>query len=268
MSSFEQYLAVGERAARAGGQLLLKLRGRVSPREKGPRDLVTDADLASQSAIEELIRGSVPDHRFVGEETGFATPLPRGSTNASEYRWIVDPLDGTANYVHGFQAYCVSVALERAGEPVVGVVYDPVRDECFAASAGGGTYLNGERVYVSGCRRLREALVGASFSANVPRDSEEISRFVEVLVASQSIRRLGSTALMMSYVAAGRLDAYWSTGAKVWDVAAGVVLVREAGGVITSVDGLPFQLPRPWVAASGAPELHAELLAALARGAP
>jgi myo-inositol-1(or 4)-monophosphatase len=243
---------------------LLDLRGRVAVREKAPRDLVTEADLASQCAIHELIRGCFPAHGFVGEETPSSALSSCGSSNAAEYRWIVDPLDGTVNYVHGLQAYCVSVALEHAGAPIVGVVYDPVRDECFSASAGGGVCLNGDRVRVSACRRLCEALVGASFSANVQRDSEEITRFVEVLAASQSVRRLGSAALTMSYVAAGRLDAYWATGAKSWDVAAGVLLVREAGGVLTSVDGSPFQLRHPLLAASSTPELHAELLGALA----
>ena len=180
---------------------LLAWQGRISSREKSPRDLVTEADLASQQAIEGVIRESFPEHGFVGEEGD-----PSTSQSESEYRWYVDPLDGTANYVHGMRPYCVSVALARGNEVLVGVVYDPTHDECFQACRGMGALLNGSSVRVSGCCRMDQAMIASSFSANVQRDSEEIRQFVEISAESQSLRRIGSAALNLCYLGGGRLD--------------------------------------------------------------
>ena len=257
-----EYITVCEQSARQGGQVLRDWQGRINPREKAPKDLVSEADLASQRAIYNIIHRAFPAHDFLGEEDDPSDKTQR----ESEFRWIVDPLDGTVNYVHGLPAYSVSVALECRGELQVGVVYDPVADECFSAVRGEGAWLNGAKISVSGCESLRTALAAASLSANVSRDSEEVGRFLDVLEKCQALRRLGSAALNLAYLAAGRIDAYWATSVKVWDVAAGLLLVREAGGVISEVDGEPFDLSRPQFAAAATSELHAELIATLKRG--
>ncbi|MFV1964084.1 MAG: inositol monophosphatase [Pirellulaceae bacterium] len=257
----DPFFEVCEEAARVGGRILCDFLGCAAAREKGPRDLVTEADLASQEAIRDMVLTAFPDHRFVGEEEipGVAESTPEPS-NESPYRWIVDPLDGTVNYVHQMPTFSVSVALERAGEILVGVVYDPIREECFSARAHGGAHLNGTSLQTSDCSQLSEALVAASFSANVQRGSPEIDRFIDVLVACQSMRRLGSAALNLSYVAAGRLDAYYATNVRAWDVAAGILIVRESGGVVASIDGTPFQLDHPKFVAASSRELHAQLI--------
>ena len=184
-----EYIKVCEQAARKGGQVLLDWQDRINPREKAPKDLVSEADFESQRAIQEIIQGVFPDHGFLGEEGDPNLP----GENGSEFRWIVDPLDGTVNYVHRLPAYSVSVALERCGQLQVGVVYDPVADECFSAVRGEGAFLNAARISVSDCQSLRTALVAASLSPGVSRDSEEISRFLNVLVECQALRRLGSS---------------------------------------------------------------------------
>ena len=258
----QEYITVCEQAARLGGQVLLDWQGRINPREKAPKDLVSEADLASQRAIYEVIHGKFPDHDFLGEEEDPSEIAQR----EAEFRWIVDPLDGTVNYVHRLPAYSVSVALERRGELQVGVVYDPSADECFSAVRGEGAFLNGAKISVSDCESLRTALVAASLSPGVARDSEEVDRFLDVLVECQALRRMGSAALNLAYLAAGRLDAYWGTSVKVWDVAAGLLLVREAGGLMSGVEGEPFDLSRPHFAAAATPALHAELVATLKRG--
>ncbi len=257
-----EYITVCEQAARKGGEVLLDWQGRINPREKAPKDLVSEADFASQRAIHEIIHAAFPDHDFLGEEGDPSEKAQR----KSEFCWIVDPLDGTVNYVHRLPAFSVSVALEHRGELQVGVVYDPIADECFSAVRGEGALLNGEKISVSDCVSLREALAAASFSAGVTRESEEISRFLDVLVKCQALRRMGSAALNLAYLASGRLDAYWATSVKVWDVAAGLLLVREAGGLMSGVDGEPFDLSRPQFAAAATPALHAELVATLKRG--
>lgn len=271
----DEYFNVCEEAARSGGRILRDYLGRVAVREKGPRDLVTEADLASQEAIKNTLLSAFPEHRFVGEEET-ADDGPQASGNGdreahrtesddSPYRWIVDPLDGTTNYVHQMPTFSVSVALERSGEILVGVIYDPIREECFSAKAGGGAHLNGVSLRTSGCGSLSKALVAASFSANIQRDSLEIDRFIDVLVACQSMRRLGSAALNLSYLAAGRLDAYYATSVCTWDVAAGILIAREAGGIVTAIDGTPFRLDHPHFVAASSAELHTELLRVLER---
>jgi len=264
MSDLDGLMQTAQRAATTAGAILLDLRGRITAREKGPADLVTEADLAAQAAIRQILCAADPTILFVGEED---TPAERATFAATQTAhaacWIVDPLDGTANYVHGLDNYAVSIALCQGPEIVLGVVYDPVRSQMFTARAQGGAYLNGQRLQASGVTRLDAALVAASFAARVPPNSPEVTRFVQVLHQCQAIRRLGSAALNLCYVAAGKLDAYWATSVKSWDIAAGVLLVREAGGVITSIDGTPFDLQRPLLVSAATPTLHAEMLATL-----
>ena len=256
-----EFLDVSRRAARAAGDVLLSWQDRIRPREKGVKDLVTEADLASQETIRKILLDAFPDHRFVGEED---TPGAAGEGD-SEYRWIVDPLDGTVNYVHRLQTFSVSIALEKAGELLCGVVFDPVMDDWYWAEAGQGAWRNERRLQTSDCSALREALLAASFSANLEPGSLEVRRFEQVMCASQAVRRLGSAALNLCYVAAGGLDGYWATSVKAWDVAAGFLIVQEAGGIITGLDGGDVSLDNPKFVASANTGLHTQFIEALGR---
>jgi myo-inositol-1(or 4)-monophosphatase len=262
------FLNICVQAAREGGRVLLDWQDRFEVREKGRNDLVTQADEAAQEAIRAVLLGRFPDHDFLGEEEaaerktrGEPAILPRRSA----YRWIVDPLDGTANYVHRLPAYAVSIALEHEGELVCGCVLDPLAEECFTAARNEGAKLNGRPIRVSQCQRIDRAMVAVSFSPNVPRGSIEISRFVEALHAAQAVRRLGSAALNLCYIAAGRLDVYWATSVQAWDVAAGVLIVREAGGVVTALDGGSLDLEHPELSAAATAALHHDVQQVLQR---
>jgi myo-inositol-1(or 4)-monophosphatase len=252
MNDINEYLGVCEKAVRAGGAVVQDWAGRFDVRKKGPADLVTQADLASQEAVRQTVLGAFPDHCLLGEETSGNENPPR-----KEYRWIVDPLDGTTNYVHGVPHYCVSLALERNGELLVAAVFDPVHDECYTAAAGCGAHLNGRPIHASGVASLGDALAVVSFPARVERDSLEVRAFLEMLPHSQAIRRTGSAALNLCYIAAGRFDLYWSYTTHIWDIAAGVLLVREAGGLVTAPDGGRFDLESATLLASATPSIHA-----------
>jgi myo-inositol-1(or 4)-monophosphatase len=224
--------------------------GRASAREKGPSDLVTQADLASQEAIRGVLLVEFPRHGMVSEEAEGQLDV------AKEYCWVVDPLDGTTNYVHQVPHYAVSVALVHYGRPIVGAVLDPVRDECFTCARGEGAFLNGRPIRTSDVQELSRALATASFAAKVQPGSREIDQFVAAVLACQAVRRTGSAALNLCYVACGRVDAFWALSTYAWDVAAGALLVEEAGGVVTSVDGGPFDLRKPHPIATANPTLH------------
>jgi myo-inositol-1(or 4)-monophosphatase len=169
------------------------------------------------------------------------------------------------NYVHHLRSYAVSVALERQGEILVATVYDPELEECYTAERGKGAFLNGERLHPSECRSLDQALVAASLPAHAPRGSVEVVRLVEAIHACRGVRRLGSAALNLCYLAQGRLDGYWATSVKIWDIAAGMLIVQEAGAIISSLDGGPVDFETAWFAAAATPELHRELLGLLNR---
>jgi myo-inositol-1(or 4)-monophosphatase len=251
------YLRVCEQAARSGGQVLLDWVDRFSIREKGPSDLVTEADLASQETIKRIVLEAFPTHGFLAEEGGFVDSPQEG------WRWIVDPLDGTTNYAHRVPQYAVSIALEHAGELVAAAIYDPVAQECYTAAAGKGAFLNGRAIRVSSTSALEYALVAVSFPACVARDSIDVSAFIEALLACQAVRRMGSAALNLAYVAAGRFDAAYAAETKAWDVAAGWLLVREAGGIVTDLNGSAASLSRPRFLAASGSELHARLVGLL-----
>ncbi len=206
---------------------------------KGTTDLVTEVDVKSQQVITETILDSFPDHSILSEEVGGHI---EGSSDA---RWIVDPLDGTTNFVHGFPLVCVSIALEVAGELVLGVVHNPFMNELFSACKGEGAFCNGQPIRVSTVGVLQDSLISTGFPYNVePQLDQIITRFTRVLTATQGMRRPGSAALDLCYVAYGAFEAFFEQGLKVWDMAAGVVLVREAGGMVTDLDGGAFDLPR------------------------
>jgi myo-inositol-1(or 4)-monophosphatase len=250
-------------AARRGAAALEEWRSRFQVREKGRFDLVTDADLASQRAVSSYLHECFPDHAFVGEEEGALKTRPAPDAPPT---WICDPLDGTTNYVHDFPMYCVSIGLQVAGELVVGVVHDPRHNEVFVAAKGQGAWLGSRRLQTSPAASLDEALLATGFPPDLRGQERTLEWFRYFSLRSRSLRRTGSTALNLAYLAAGRFDGYWAFDNKAWDVAGGVVLVREAGGVITNVDGSPFDPYTPDAVASNGP-LHPLLLEAL-RGEP
>jgi myo-inositol-1(or 4)-monophosphatase len=240
-------------AAKIGGAVLQEWRHKFTAREKSPADLVTEADVASQQAVFEYIHERYPDHRFLGEEG-----LDRGNSD-SPVRWIIDPLDGTSNYVHGFPYYAVSIGVERAGELLAGAVFDPTRDELFAAAQGGGATLNGVQIEVSTQSKLHSALCMASLPVKSDRSHPAVQRFLRVLEHAQHVQRTGSAALNLCGVACGRIDAFWSHNLKPWDMAAGVVIVREAGGRVTTAGGDVFDVNKPDLLATNGNEVHEEL---------
>jgi myo-inositol-1(or 4)-monophosphatase len=246
-------------AVRIGGEILKEYCGKVVAHEKAPRDLVTQADLASQKAIELYLKQLFPEHLFLGEESDAATLNQVSENRDGRVRWVIDPLDGTTNFVHQLPNYCVSVAVERDGVIWAGAVYNPVSDECFHAGRGRGAWLNHDPIKASSCSKLNEALLAVGFSAGIKRGSVEVRRFEELLYEARAIRRLGSAALNLCYVAAGRLDGFFATSVKPWDVAAGVLLIEEAGGIVTGIDGSPFDLIRAHVAAAATREVHAQM---------
>lgn len=252
-------------AVRAAGQILLDHLGRVSVRLKGPGDLVTEADFAAQHAIRQIVASHFPDHGFVGEEADRKEVPPGESSRQPDYVWYVDPLDGTTNFVHGLQHFAVSIGVAWQGELVCGVVYDPNTKECFAALRGGGATLNGQPLRTSATTDLGDALVAVSLPVHAQRGERHVEQVLDVIGVCQSVRRMGSAALNLCYLAAGRFDAYWDTKTQIWDVAAGVLIVQEAGGVVTGLDGSPFDLARPAVVAAANETLHRELMGLLLR---
>jgi myo-inositol-1(or 4)-monophosphatase len=253
---FSEWRSVAEEAARLGAVQLESWRARFSVREKAHADLVTEADHASQHAIRTFLAERFPSHAFVGEEDPGAKD---GRALSATPTWVVDPLDGTANYVHDVPAYCVSIGLFADGQPVVGAIYDPRQDEMFSAAKDQGATLNGKRIRVSEIGELRRALLSTGFPPD-PDCQERNFKWWRVLsFQTQALRRMGSTALNMAYVAAGRFDGYWAFDNWAWDVAAGIVLVNEAGGKVTRIDGSTSDAFRPDIVAAN-PELHAALI--------
>jgi myo-inositol-1(or 4)-monophosphatase len=258
---FLEYVPAAEEAARVAGRILRDWAGRFTVSEKGPADLVTEADVASQTAIHQILHERFPDHGFLGEE-GLST-----ATGAGNFRWVIDPLDGTSNYVHGFPYYAVSIGLEFRGELTAGVIYDPTRDEMFSAALGEGARLNGRLIQCSRFTPLNKAMVIASFPPGVTAGSEPIARFLNVLPHAQTIHRSGSAALNLAYIAAGRLDGFWSTSLKPWDVAAGAVIVSEAGGRVTRIDCQKLDIHVADLLCTNGTSIHDELSALLSRKA-
>lgn len=254
MAVNDEFLKVCEEAARAAGAVLLEWSPRFSVREKGPADLVTEADVAAQEEIQRRILDKFPDHGFLGEESG------KDINPGAEHRWIVDPLDGTTNYVHQVAYYCVSIGLEHNGELIVGVIYDPVSKDCYTATKGGGAFLNGtQRLQVRDTKDLGDALVSTSISPRAQPESAEMRDLAQIVSRCRTVRRMGSAALNLCQIAAGRFDAYWAENNKAWDIAAGFVILREAGGYIASLDGSEVDLKNPKFIAACTPELHAEM---------
>jgi len=251
-------MQVAVEAAHAAGQVLCDMLETASVREKAPKDLVTDADVAAQNEIQQRIAAVFPTHSFLGEESS-DQPVTPATAHVEPWRWVVDPLDGTVNFVHRLPNFAVSIALMNRDTTVLGVVFDPMAKEMYAATLGGGATINGKPLRSSLCTKLNAALVAASFPPNIQRGSVEVEQFIEILIQSQSVRRLGSAALNLCYVGHGRLDGYWASCLKVWDVAAGALIADEAGAVLRKQNGDIFD---PWLdelIATSTQELHGEL---------
>jgi myo-inositol-1(or 4)-monophosphatase len=251
-NSKEDFLTPLQELAREAGALLMSFFGKVSIEYKGDVDLVTKADRASEKMIVERIRKQWPDHDLIGEEGS------RRETG-SDYRWYIDPLDGTTNFAHGYPVFCVSLALEYKGERIAGVIFDPTRDEIFAAEKGSGAQLNGQPARVSATPRLKESLVATGFPSHKRHKNPNINFYHQITLRSHGVRRAGSAALDLCYLACGRFDAYWEFNLNSWDTAAGVLIVEEAGGKVTNFTGGPFNIDSREVLASNT-LLHGELL--------
>jgi myo-inositol-1(or 4)-monophosphatase len=251
------YREVAGGAARAAGQLLRERYGQPQHVEyKGEIDLVTPLDRQAEALIVQRIHAAFPGHTIVAEEGS-------GTAGSREHRWLVDPLDGTVNYAHGYPVFSVSIAYERAGQVVLGVVYDPLRDELFCAEAGVGATLNGRPLRVSATDALVRSLLTTGFPYDRTLYPAALRRWDALIYQAQALRRGGSAALDLCCVAAGRCDGYWEQPIQPWDVAAGLLLVAEAGGQVTSLTGGPPDVYSGELCATNG-HIHAELLAALA----
>jgi myo-inositol-1(or 4)-monophosphatase len=253
------YLETAVEIAREAGALLANyLERRIGYERKGEFDLVTEADRASERLVVERLRTHFPSHQIVAEEGG-------GHESASEYRWFVDPLDGTTNFAHSFPVFNVTLGLERAGEMIAGVVYDPVRQEMFTAERGAGAYLNNHRMKVSSVNALGDSLASTGFPSRKRHHNVNIHFYYQLAMASHGVRRTGSAAIDLADVACGRLDFFWEFGLKPWDMAAGTLLVREAGGRTSDMKGGPHSVTgsEHLLADNGA--LHDEVLAMFGR---
>jgi myo-inositol-1(or 4)-monophosphatase len=239
-------------AREAGALLMDYFHRRVTIEYKGEADLVTIADRTSEALIRQRLHEVWPSHDILGEEGGL-------QDTGSDYRWYVDPLDGTTNFAHSFPVFCVSMALEYKGQRIAGVIYDPTRDELFAAEQGSGAYLNGQPIHVSQTAKLAESLVATGFPSHKRHKNPNIFFYHQITLRTHGVRRAGSAALDLCCVASGRFDGFWEFNLNPWDTAAGVLIVQEAGGKISNFHGGPFELnSRETLASNGL--IHEALL--------
>lgn len=257
--SVEHFAQFAEATARAAGAILRERFGQVHDvRFKGPLDMVTEADQAAEALIAARLTSAFPAHDLLGEEGS------RGSCADGDFRWVIDPLDGTTNFTHGLPTFAVSIALEERGIPLVGAVYDPMRDELFMARRHGGATLNGERLCVSAVDTLFGSLLVTGFSYDLTVRARQAETWRDLLTRVQAIRQTGSAALNLCYIAAGRLDGYWERGISAWDVAAGALMVQEAGGAVTNMSGGPFRSDERQILATNG-GIHRQLLDVIAQ---
>lgn len=240
-----EFLDVAVKAAREAGSFLLGTRNSsLVIEKKGMVDLVTDADRKSEKLIRDIIKVEFPNHRFIAEEGTSA----RGD---SEYKWLVDPLDGTTNYAHGFPIWCVSIGLLKGNDIIAGCVYNPSLDECFTAEAGSGAFVNGQRIRVSQTANLDDCLLATGFPYDIRTSPDDnLKEFTAFYKKAQAVRRAGAAALDLAYVACGRLDGFWEFKLSPWDIAAGILLVKEAGGKVTSYSGDAYDVHKGQILAS------------------
>jgi len=246
------------KAARRAGAIINRASldlERLNVARKGPKDYVTEVDRAAEESIIDILRTAYPEHGFLGEESGMHAA--QGDAAQPEFQWVIDPLDGTTNFIHGFQHYAVSIALMHRGQAAHVVIYDPSRNEMFTASRGSGAFLNDRRVRVSSCVRYHDALL----ASHIPQSTAlpATSPFVPMLADCAAARRTGSTVLDLAWVACGRLDGFCGVGLKPWDMAAGGLLVLEAGGLIADFQGEQGWLETGNVLAA-APKIFAQMM--------
>lgn len=248
-------LNIAIKAARRAGQVINRAAqdiDRLTVTRKGHADFVSEVDRTAEATIIDILRDSYPDHAFLGEEGG--------AIGASEFQWIIDPLDGTTNFLHGFPMYAVSIALLHKGVITQGVVYDPLHNDLFTATRGSGAYLNDHRIRVSQQTRMEDALIGSGFPfSNMEHQARYLRMFAQVMARTAGIRRPSSAALDLAYTAAGRYDGFWEMGLKSWDMAAGVLLVQEAGGLVSDLEGNDQYLSSGHIVA-GTPKIFTQLL--------
>jgi myo-inositol-1(or 4)-monophosphatase len=244
-------LNIAVRAARSAGEIILRSADKASHLavdSKGKNDFATEIDRLAEKEIISIIKAAYPEHSILAEESG--------EHAGNDFVWIIDPLDGTTNFIHGFPQYAVSIALKYKDRIEIGVVYDPQRDELFTAKRGGGAMLNNRRLRVTALTSMKGALIGTGFPFKVPQHLDAyLNMFLAITIDSAGIRRAGSAALDLAYLAAGRLDAFWEIELKEWDMAAGILLVKEAGGVATD-----FSFKDNYLASgnliAGSPRMH------------
>jgi len=258
MDNYRLQLEVAVEAAHlAGSYQRHRFTSAIAVDMKGDKDLVTEVDRESERLIVTHLLNAFPTDNIVAEEGEY----PQGE---STLRWIIDPLDGTTNYAHGFPWFCISIGLEEAGVIVAGVIYNPVHNELFTAISGGGAFLNGRKLQVSARSPLQNSLLGTGFPYDCATDpSNNFEHFICFQKAARGIRRAGAAALDLAYVAAGRLDGFWELKLKPWDVAAGILMVREAGGAVSTFDGSPYDIFNNRIVASNS-LIHDEMIALLA----
>jgi myo-inositol-1(or 4)-monophosphatase len=244
--------------AREAGKILLdKFGKKINITKKGDINLVTEADLASEKFIIEQIKSYYPKHSILAEESGAAI-----ADSSSVLKWIIDPLDGTTNFAHGYPCFCVTIALEFEGEIVIGVTFDPTRDEMFSAEKGSGAFLNNKKIRVSDTEKLGDALICTGFPYDVAERDNFARHFTKFVENARGIRRDGSAAIDMAYVACGRFDGFWEEGLNPWDVAAGKLLIEEAGGRVSYYDNSEFSIYQPPICADNG-LIHGEMLSIL-----
>jgi len=255
----EELKRIALKAVKGGGAILMEYLGKVQSIDyKGEINLVTEADRRSEEVVMGIIKDSYPDHRMLAEETG-------DSGESSSFKWIIDPLDGTTNYAHGYPCFCISLAIEHEGEVIYATVYDPVREELFTAEKGKGAYLNGKAIKVSSTQQLNQSLLCTGFPYDVRNDmNSNILHFRNFLLKTQAVRRDGSAALDLCYTATGRFDGFWEQKLFPWDVAAGSLLVTEAGGNLSNFKGENFSIyDKEIVASNGI--IHNQMIEVLRR---
>lgn len=223
---------------------------------KGPIDLVTEIDTKAEALLVSRIQGAFPTHTIVAEEAG----LLQGS---SEHRWFIDPVDGTSNYSRGVPMFCVSIAYAFQGKMLLAAVYEPLRDESFYAEKGQGAFLNGSPIHVSETADLLGSMLVTGFPYDMNQEHNNVDNFINLVKKAHTVRRLGSAVLDQAYVAMGRLDGYWEAGVSAWDIAAGTLLIEEAGGLVTRMNGSPDYMKPPYDILAANPVLHRILLAEL-----
>jgi myo-inositol-1(or 4)-monophosphatase len=260
-------LTIAIRAARKAGRIITRAAEDVDSikfARKSANDFVSEVDRAAEASIIETLLGAYPTHHILGEESGFSAGSTPDAYLDSDYVWIIDPLDGTTNFLHGLPQYCVSIGLMQKGVMSQAVVYDPHRDELFSASKGGGAFLNDRRIRVSRREKLMESVIGTGFPfKELSLLDQYLSHFKAITLEGASLRRPGAAALDLAYVAAGRYDGFFETGLMPWDAAAGSLLVTEAGGLVGDYSGKPDHIKTTQMLA-GSPKVFAALLPILA----